>query len=174
VPTKGWCRLAIVFHIESGQFGQVNLDGRDVVMVIDIPGAMANGNWALGLVFDDKATPEQQQALGGIMGGQVGGPMADFAPWVGRFLGAEQRPIEFKKNGSDRSLSVPGLIEVNAEGVVGVNGKPVEWNNVPHPANNCVALGRGMQTSIHAFGVDFDGDPGRTTGVLCPFSWEVG
>lgn len=174
VPTNGWCKLAIVFQIESGRFGDVDLEGCGVIMVADIPGAMADGGWSIGLIFDDKITPDQQQALGAILGGQAGGPMADFAPWVSNFLGAEMRPIEFTKNGADRSLSVPGMIELTAEGVIGTDGKQVVWDNVPHPANSRVGLGRGVKTAIHAFGVDFDGAPGRATGVMCPFDWRVG
>ncbi len=175
LPTQGWCKLAVMFHVERGQFENVNLDGCNVIMVADIPGAMADGNWAIGLIFDEQTTPEQQQALGTILGGQAGGPMADAAPWVSKFLGAETRPIEFKKEGLKRSLSVPGMVDLYAEGVPGADpNEPAYWDNIPHPANTRVGLGRGVRTNIQAFGIDFEGEEGQTMAAMCPFNWQVG
>ncbi len=174
LPTQGWCKLAVVFHVERGQFENVNLDGCNVIMVADIPGAMADGNWAIGLIFDEQTTPEQQQALGTILGGQAGGPMANFAPWVSKFLGAETRPIQVQKNGMHYSFSVPGMIDYVTEGVPGANpDEPVYLDNVYHPANSRVALAKGVRSHLHAFGVDWDGIDSRSFGVFTSFNWQV-
>jgi hypothetical protein len=175
MPTNGWCRLAIIFAIDRGFLGDVNLDGLRVIMVADIPGVMRNGNWAIGLIVQQGASPEQAQAIGAILGGQVGGPMAEFAPYVTKFLGMEFRPIEFRLDGNQRALAVPGMLNLSAEGMLGADKKePVYWDNVPHPASSRVAIARGQQTHIHAFGVDFDGPDGGSTGVYSPFNWQVG
>ncbi len=174
LPTRGWCKIVIGFHVERGQFEDVNLDGRDVVMVADVPGVMADGNWSVGLIFDDRSTPEQQQALATILSGQAGGPMEVAVPWVSKFLGAETRPIEFKKEGLNRSLSVPGMVDVAAEGLPGANpDEPVYWDNLIHPANTRVAIGKGVRINIHAFGIDFNGGDGSTFTANTTFNWQV-
>jgi len=81
------------------QFQDVKLDGRNAIMVADCPSAMADGGWSAGLIFDEDATPEQQQALGAILSGQVGGPMTAYAPWVSKFLGTTTKKIDFVKDG---------------------------------------------------------------------------
>jgi hypothetical protein len=94
---------------------------------------------------------------------------------VTKVLGMEFRPIEFRLDGNQRALAVPGMLNLSAEGMLGADKKePVYWDNVPHPASSRVAIARGQQTHIHAFGVDFDGPDGGSTGVYSPFNWQVG
>src|SRR6185312_11511966 len=74
-PTQGECHVALVFHINSGSYGQVKLDGLNVVVVASTPGAMADGNWTAGAYVDERASDEQTAALGAIFSGAEGGPM---------------------------------------------------------------------------------------------------
>lgn len=173
-PTQGWCRLCVVFSIDRGHLGEVELDGLNVIMVAEAPGIMAEGNWALGLIVDESATQQQVEAIAGILGGQMGGPMAAFAGWVGNFLGLEQRTIHVKKEGMHYEFSVPGLVEYVTEGTPGDNtDEPVSLDNVFHPANTRVGLARGVKTHLHVFGIDFDGIDDRTFGVFTRFDWRV-
>jgi hypothetical protein len=173
MPSKGWCMLMIVFHVDQGHFGDVSLDDLSIAMVAHIPGIMADGNWSLGLIVDERATPEQQQALVSIMGGQAGGPMAAASSWVANFLGLEVRPIEFKKSGTNHTVVVPGLVDYATEAVPGANPQePVYFDNLPHPVNSRIALGKGTRSHLHVFGIDWDGDA-RNFGVFAPFNWQV-
>ena len=89
MPTVGACTAAMAFQIEQGRHGVVSLDGLRFVVVLRTPGEMVKGNWSVGVITDERATADQQQALVGIASGQAGGPMAALGPLVGTFLGVE-------------------------------------------------------------------------------------
>ena len=42
-PTQGVCDVPLAFHIETGNYGDVRLDGLNVVVVVHTPGPMAEG-----------------------------------------------------------------------------------------------------------------------------------
>jgi hypothetical protein len=88
--------VALVFHIEQGRFGHVVLDDLPVVVAARTPGVMSEGHWAVGLLLDAQATPEQQYALIAIASGLADGPTAAFPPLIGQFLGTEARPIHYQ------------------------------------------------------------------------------
>src|SRR5713226_5733766 len=118
-PTQGWCVVALVQHVDQGQYNDVKLDGLNFVVVARTPEEMGKGNWSVGLIVDERATPEQQQALAAIATGQSGGPMAGLAPLIGTFLGVVAKPFRIEKNGMSRSVSIPGLLDEAIEGVPG-------------------------------------------------------
>src|SRR5689334_23298558 len=88
-PTKGSCTFVMGFQVERGRFGDVPLDGLGFVVDGFTPGEMANGNWSVGLIVDERATEAQREAIAGIASGNAGGPMAALSGLVGTFLGAE-------------------------------------------------------------------------------------
>ena len=79
-PTKGHCDVAIAFHIERGSYDGLTLDDLNFVVIAHTPDVMGKGDWSVGLITDERATPEQQQALIGIGSGQAGGPMNGLEP----------------------------------------------------------------------------------------------
>jgi hypothetical protein len=171
-PNRGWCNICIVFRVERGHYGDVRLDDLSAAMVIHVPGAMADGNWSLGMIVDDRATPEQQQALVAIYSGQAGGPMAAASGWIGTFLGLEARPIRFHKEGKKYSVQVPDMVDCAAEGTAGANpDEPVYLDNLFHPANTRVALAKGLRHHLHAFGIDFDAG-GPNFSAYTTFDWK--
>src|SRR4051812_18070444 len=75
-PTEGACDVALVFHIDTGRYGEVAPDGLNVAVVGHAPGPMADGNWTVGAYIDQHADDRQAEALEAIFGGGAGGPMA--------------------------------------------------------------------------------------------------
>src|SRR5215467_16387832 len=69
-PTNDDCNFAMVFHIEQGMSDQVKLDGLNFAVIGNAPGAMGRRNWSVGLIIDDRATSDQQQAIATIASGQ--------------------------------------------------------------------------------------------------------
>src|SRR5215212_7337199 len=67
-PSKGVCDVALAFHIDRGNYGQVSLDGLNVAVIAHTPGPMADGNWTLAAYMDERASDEQAAALGAIFG----------------------------------------------------------------------------------------------------------
>jgi hypothetical protein len=71
-PTEGVCNVPIIFHIESGSYGDVPLDGLNVALAIHTPGPMAEGNWSVAAYIDQRADDKQTEALGAIFTGAAG------------------------------------------------------------------------------------------------------
>src|ERR1700746_2586234 len=56
-PTEGVCNVPLVFHIESGRYGDVTLDGLNAFVVLQSPGVMADGDWSIAAYVDQRASP---------------------------------------------------------------------------------------------------------------------
>ena len=105
-PTEGYCQAWSGVRIDRGTFGDIDLSGLNVAMLLDIPGKMERGNWTLGLWLDDRADDDQFAALETIFRGQARGSTGLFSLLVGSYLGPERAPVEFTTDGDVRSLSV--------------------------------------------------------------------
>jgi len=68
-PTEGVCDVPLIFHIDSGRYGNVALDGLNVALAIHTPGPMADGNWSVAAYIDERADDEQTEALSAIFTG---------------------------------------------------------------------------------------------------------
>jgi hypothetical protein len=173
-PTKGSCTFAFAFHIAKGNHGKVKLDNLNFAVVGQAPGIMGQGNWSVGLVIDERAKPEQEQAITGIASGQAGGPMAALAPLIGKFLGTERRAIRFTKNGLKREVAIPGVLDQAVEGVAGAAKpkEPLYIDNTLHPANARLALAKATRSHLHVFGLGWDDTSGGNNGHFAPFAWK--
>ena len=114
-PSQGVCDVALVFHIDKGNYGQVSLDGLNVAVVGHTPGPMGEGNWTLAAYIDERADEQQTAALGAIFSGAEGGPMAAFAPLVGKHLGVKKVAIKYAISGKSRSAEIPGIMHMAVE-----------------------------------------------------------
>ncbi len=173
-PTKGSCTFAFAFHVGNGSYGKLKLDGLNFAVLGHSPGIMGEGNWSVGLVIDERAKTDQEQAITGIASGQAGGPMAALAPLIGRFLGVEKKPIRFEKKGLGRAVSIPGLLDQAVEGVPGAvkPNEPLYIDNTLHPANARLALAKARHSHLHAFGLAWDDTTGGSNGHFAPFNWR--
>jgi hypothetical protein len=95
-PTDNWCQGVLTWHIREGHYGDVTLDGLNLVALGYFEGNIWAGEAAvaLGLFIDERADERQREALQMIFGGQVGGWPAQFAELVGEMRGVEFVPIE--------------------------------------------------------------------------------
>ena len=60
---------------------------------------MGDGNWTIAAYIDERADEQQTAALGAIFSGAEGGPMAAFAPLVGKHLGVKKAAIKYAITG---------------------------------------------------------------------------
>ena len=118
-PDRGFCDVFLVFHINEGRFGDVDLAGLNFVIAAHAPGVMAEGNWTVAAYIDEKASPQQQEALGAIFTGAAGGPMSAIAPLIGQNLGAKVVPIIYQNEGRKRSVRIPGVLDSTIQAVPG-------------------------------------------------------
>jgi len=174
--TKGHCDFAFVFRIDEGRYGNLKLNGLNFVVIGHAPGpAMSDGNIGVGLILDERASPEQREALTQIGSGQGGGPMAALGPLVGQILGVEARPIRFHKEGLTCDVFIPEVLDQAVEGVPSPvkEGEPLYIDNTVHPANSRLALARATRSHMHIFGINWDDISGKNNGHFAPFAWKV-
>ena len=170
----GECIAALVFQIDEGRYGELDLDGLAFVVALKTPGPMADGDWTLGVIIDEQANPEQRAALSAIASGEAGGPLGRIALLVKAFAGIEYLPIDCEISGMRRAAVVPGWLDQVIEGVPGGADpdQPIYLDNVGHPANRRLALAKATQSHLHAFGIDWDDTSGRNNGHFAPFDWQ--
>jgi len=174
-PSKGHCDAGLVFHVDHGEHGSTRLDGLNFAILLHTPGPMIAGNWTVGVILDERASPAQRDALTAIATGQGGGPVATLGPLVGELGGVETKPIRIEASGMRRSVSIPGVLDIAIEGVAGANpGEPIFLDNVAHPAATRLALAKASRSHMHAFGIDWDETSGRNNGHFAPFAWSSG
>jgi hypothetical protein len=170
--SQGVCDVALVFHIDKGNYGQVSLDGLNVAVVGHAPGPMADGNWTLAAYIDERADDTQTAALGAVFGGAEGGPMAAFAPLVGQHLGAKKVAITYAINGNSRSVEIPGIMHMAVEPLASMHPSGEIWAALGHPvAPDKLAFGVGSKGSTftdHGMRWDNSGKNGH----YAPINWS--
>ncbi|MGE0751309.1 MAG: DUF1326 domain-containing protein [Variibacter sp.] len=134
-PTQGVCDVPLAFHIETGNYGDVRLDGLNVVVVVHTPGPMGEGNWTAAAYIDERADDKQTEALGAIFTGAAGGPMAVLAPLIVTNLGAKKVPIKYQVDGNKRSAEIPDVLKMAIEPLPTMREDGEMWAATGHPVN---------------------------------------
>jgi len=112
-PNEGLCEFVVGYELNDGTFGQIQLKGVRGVIVAKYPKAIHEGNGHVVLFIDDRATPEQADALVGILSGQNGGmPWEAIAGTIGRFEGPIRRRIDITFAAERSSIRVGDDIAV--------------------------------------------------------------
>lgn len=174
-PTKDSCSFAMAFQIKQGQYGTVSLDSLGFIVLGMTPEAMGKGNWSVGLVVDEQADQTQRDAIAAIASGTEGGPMAALSGLVKSFVGVEFAPIHFEREGPKWSVTSSKLVDMAAEGAMGLNPEatePLHLENTGHPAADRFALAHASRSHVHALGFQWDDVSGQNNGQYAPFSWH--
>jgi hypothetical protein len=137
-PSYGDCDGVLAYHIKKGKYGDVSLDGLNVLALADFKGNIWAGNTKanIAVFFDETANQEQREALDMIFTGKAGGFMAEFAKLVGEVRGVEFAPIKIDvaEDLSKWSAEIPGKVMAKAEALTGPMtpaGKRVQSLNLP-------------------------------------------
>ncbi len=72
--THGHCKGVIGGILDEGHFNDVQLNGLQWVMVYAFPGEVAEGNGKQQFIIDERATPEQREALRKVLHGESTAP----------------------------------------------------------------------------------------------------
>jgi len=171
-PTEGVCDLPLFFHIERGSYGGVALDGLNVALVIHTPGPMAEGNWAVGAYIDERADDKQTEALGAIFTGAAGGPIASFAPLIGKNLGAKKVPITYQVEGKKRSAEIPNILHMPVDPLPTMHPSGEMWASTGYPISpDKVAFAVGAKGSTFS-DHDMRWDNSGKNGLYAPINWS--
>jgi hypothetical protein len=121
LPTYGDCCAACGYQIDEGHFRDVRLDGLRAAAVYAWPGAIHQGDGAMQLIVDERASEEQRAALLKIMHGEETEPLATmwfiFHAMCTTVHEPLVKPIDFEVDVEARTarLVVPGVIEAEGE-----------------------------------------------------------
>ena len=173
-PSKGSCTFAMGFTIEQGKFGDVALDGLGFIVVGFTPAEMSKGDWSAGVIVDERARPEQRDAIVAVASGAAGGPMAALSGLIKNFVGIESAPIRFERDGVKWSVNATSFVSMSAEPAMGIDPnttEPLKLSNTGHPANTNVTLARARHSQLNALGFSWNDTSGRNNGQYAPFTW---
>ena len=129
-PTQGHCKGLLGMRITKGHFNDTKLDGLSFFVTVHFPGPLHEGNGQLQPIIDERATPQQREALFGIMSGQNADEGTLFqicSLIVTKMHDPIFAPIKFESNQNARTarLSIPGVLESDVEPIKNpVTGAP--------------------------------------------------
>jgi hypothetical protein len=122
-PDTGYCDGTIGWHIDRGEIRGVDVSGLTVVGIAKIPGNVFAGNWKAVIIVDDRATPEQQEALLEVFSGKLGGAIADLAALIGEILEVKRAPIRYAIEKGHGTIEVEGILYSDMEAFKGPDGE---------------------------------------------------
>lgn len=128
-PTEGECTALVAWHIDEGNFGDIDLDGLNIALAVHSPGHMMEVDWKAVLYLDERANQDQKDALTQIFGGQAGGHPARLGEHIGEVLGVESAAIEYHAGEKRRSIRIGNVGEADIEAVVGQNEADITISN---------------------------------------------
>ncbi|HEY5861876.1 MAG TPA: DUF1326 domain-containing protein [Casimicrobiaceae bacterium] len=126
-PTNGECDGVLAWHVRKGTYGDVKLDGFNVVALGSFKGNLWEGAKAtMGIFIDERADPRQREALQTIFGGQAGGWPGQFAKGIAEVRGIEFAAIEFElaPDLAHWRVAVADKVEGRAEALTGPTTRP--------------------------------------------------
>jgi len=158
-------------RIDEGQYGDVDLSGLNIGLLIEIPGNMGRGNWKVALFVDDRASDEAYEALVTIFSGAAKGTTGLFTMLVGEFLGAERQPITYETEGKTRHITVGRKIQ---GAVYPVEGKDPEQDlvitNTAYWMGPDITVATASKGKVRTHGRVWDFD-GRSA-EICQIDWH--
>jgi hypothetical protein len=179
-PTNGSCEGTLVWHVREGRYGDVVLDGLNVLAL----GAFTGNIWAegtkaaMGIFFDERADQRQREAIQTIFTGGAGGWPQGFAELIGEMRGVETAPVEFDIDPdlSWWSARIPGRVEARGEALAGPTTLPGQRVQVHNPAGSEVGPGtvatQGVAVTDRAGALAFEWDRSDKSSKHMRFDWS--
>jgi hypothetical protein len=170
-PTEGYCQAWSGIRIDEGHYGEADLSGLNVGLLLEIPGLMARGNWKAAAFIDDRATQAAYLGLIEIFSGRAKGTTGLFKLLVSEFLGAERATINYETEGKTRRLTVGKKIQGE---IVPVRGKDPDRDivatNTEYWMGPDITVATATKGRVRAFGRVWDFD-GRSA-EICEIDWS--
>lgn len=123
-PDGGTCDGTLCWHFERGTIDGVNVSGLTFGVLAHIPGNILKGNWRIVAYVDEKATPQQEEAILAVYTGKKGGPLADLAKLIGVVQGVERVPFVFEVAQGRGRLEIGAAVAAELEPFKGAQDIP--------------------------------------------------
>jgi hypothetical protein len=170
-PTRGFCEGGGMWHIEEGHYGGVKLDGLRIGLAAHSPAALHLGNVTLVMLVDERADPQQRQAIEAMVPAIQ--PFNIFYSLASKFLGFHYVPIEMQLNGIRSRASVPGTLELALAPMINPVTGEEEPATLSKPKGFTAKLQELCATAVLRFsraGLSYD-HSGKY-GEFCPFEYK--
>jgi hypothetical protein len=164
LPTHGNCEAVVGFQVDRGRHGETNLDGLRAAGVFRWPGAIHEGGGEGVVIIDERANPEQREALRRILYGEDTKPGATIFQVLGAMIVKRHdpifAPIEFDMDVNERSarLKVDNVVDARGEPILNpVTGEKHRARiEIPEGFEYAVAeVGRGWSSMKQPIAIEF-------------------
>jgi hypothetical protein len=114
-PDNGTCDSVLAYHFDRGTIEGLDVSGLTLGLVAHIPGNVLKGNFRVVVVVDEKATPQQAEAILNAYAGKLGGPLADLSQLIGEIVAVERATITFQVEKGKGTLKIGQSVEAEME-----------------------------------------------------------
>lgn len=129
-PDTGACYAFNAYNFSPGEINGVEVTGLSYVRVVIIPGnVLAAKSWKVVQYVDERATPEQEQAILDAFEGRLGGPLADFWGLIDEVLATHRAPIDHETVDGKGRLRVGDAVYAEMEPYRGPDGTVTTLHN---------------------------------------------
>ena len=152
-PTYGKCEGAYLWHVEEGEIGGLPLSGLSLAWFAHSPGPLHECKATSQRLLDDKASPEQRNALLKITSGKLGGPWAIFAAVTAKWLDPLFAPFEVQVADLHSKARVGNYLEIALAPILNPVTQEVEQLYLDKPTgftSTRAAIGRSLSFRVHA------------------------
>lgn len=124
LPTHGDCRALMVFQVDKGHHGNTRVDGLRFALIVSWPGPIHLGRGQAVPIVDERASPEQREALLRIVRGEDTEPGATVFQVFSTTYEKVHDPVfgkidfELDIDGRTSRVTIPGVAEAQGEPIV--------------------------------------------------------
>ncbi|MBX0294051.1 DUF1326 domain-containing protein [Haloarcula nitratireducens] len=147
-PDDDVCTVSLAWHIREGNYGDVDLSGLSVGMLISTEeGVMFDPEteWDVVLMIDETADDDQREAIEDIYFGRAGGIWEPVADTHVRSGDVAVVPIDFSRDGDEYAVEIGDAVTMAAHGAVGFNEEVGTVS--PHPLTESTEVQTGKSTA---------------------------
>jgi len=170
-PNDNACTAGLAWNITDGRYGDVDLSGRRVgMLIVSDEGVMFDPStrWDVVLLVDEEATEEERAAIEDIYLGRAGGIWAPVADSHFRSTEVATAPVEFERDGDRTTVSFGDDMAMDVVERVGFNEEAGTVS--PHPLTADLTMKTAQSTSATvSYDERFDWDVGGNNAFVCDF-----
>lgn len=168
--THGFCEAVSGGIVEEGYFNDTRLDGLRFVLLLQWPGEIAAGNGREQVIIDERADPDQREALRKILHGESTAPGAThffvFNSTMSEVLETLYEPVEVEIDVDARRgrVVVPGLVESTGSPIIDPHSGAEHRAGISLPNGfeyTFAEVGSGKSRSTAGIEVELDGTYGQ-------------
>jgi hypothetical protein len=157
--------------VDNGYYGDTDLSGLNLGLIMEIPGYMSRGNWTAGLFVDKRASIYATKAFTKIFTGKAGGTTSLLSILVGNFLGVQQEPISYEVEDKKRIVKIPKIIDGIVSPIPGKNhGEDTVISNSEYWIAPEIIVAKSERSKMRAFGRNWN-FAGRSA-EICALDWS--